>query len=478
MTMTTIQTQTKSSPQQALEPTHVEKLKKQVRGAVIQPSMLEYDNVRAIWNAMVERRPGAIVRCTGPADVMAAVDFAREHDLLLAVRGGGHNVAGNALCDGGLVIDLSLMQGIRVDPQARRAWAQPGANWGALDHETQAFGLATPGGIVSDTGIAGLTLGGGFGWLTRKHGFTCDNLVAADVVTAQGNMLHADAETNADLFWGIRGGGGNFGIVTNFEYQLHPVGPEVIAGVVIYPLDVAQEVLHFYREFAAQAPNELGTMAVFRTAPPAPAIPEALHGKPVLGIIVCYAGDVEEGRRAVQPLQAFGAPLMDGIGPKPYAAHNSSLDSGQPAGNQYYWKSEYLTEISDDAIETAVGYAADMKSPLTRVAFFQLGGAIQAHDEADMAVSHRNAEFVLAINTGWKDAADTPQEVQWTRDFWTAMQPFSSGGTYLNFLSTDDGQDRVRAAYGAEKYERLVQLKNKMDPTNLFSVNQNIQPSG
>ena len=471
-----VQIATQSDERRKLDEGQVEAFADQLRGPLIRPTDEAYDEARQIWNAMIDKHPALIARCTGTADIIKAVNFARENDLPLAVRGGGHNVAGNALCDDGLVIDLSQMTGIRVDPEKRIARVQPGADWGDLDHETQAFGLATPGGIVSDTGIAGLTLGGGFGWLTRKYGFTCDNLLSADVVTADGQLVKASPDENPDLFWGIRGGGGNFGIVTSFEFELHPVGPTVLAGVVIHPFDAAGDVLRFYREFSATAPKELGSMAVFRTAPPAPFIPEEMHGEPVIGIVVCYAGDVEEGKRVVQPIKDFGTPLADAIKPKPYAAHNASLDAGQPARLRYYWKSEYLARISDDAIETCVSYAADMLSPHTRLAIFQLGGAVRQYEEDAMAVSHRDAEYILAINTGWKDSADDEREVQWTRDLWTSMQPFSTGGVYVNFMSEDDGARRVKAAYGDNKYERLAQLKREYDPDNLFHMNKNIKP--
>jgi FAD/FMN-containing dehydrogenase len=374
------------------------------------------------------------------------------------------------------MIDLSLMKEIRVDPESGTATAQPGVVFGEMDQATQPYGLAAPGGIVSETGIAGLTLGGGFGWLARKYGFTCDNLISAEIVTANGELLISNASENSDLFWGIRGGGGNFGIVTSFEYQLQPVGPEVLAGLLIYPLNAAGDVLRFFRDFTASAPEELGAMAVFRLAPPVPFIPEELHGKPVLAIIVSYSGDVEEAQRVMQPLRDFGSPIFDGIKRKPFAEHNSSLDAGQPTGMHYYWKSEYITEIADDAIETLVAFAANMTSPYSRLAVFQLGGAIKRYDEQAMAVSHRNAEYIIAINTGWADPKDTEKQTQWTRDLWTAIRPFSSGGVYVNFLSADDGEDRVRAAYGATKFERLVQLKSKYDPQNLFQMNKNIKP--
>ena len=454
----------------------IQSLQEHSRGEIIRPSDPGYDDARTIWNAMIDKHPALIARCTNSDDVIKAVNFARDNNLLLSVHGSGHNVSGSAVCDGGLMIDLSLMKDIHVDPESGTASAQPGVVFGEMDQATQPHGLAAPGGIVSETGIAGLTLGGGFGWLTRKYGFTCDNLISAEIVTADGKLLTASATENSDLFWGIRGGGGNFGIATSFKYQLQPVGPEVLAGMIIHPLDAAGDVLRFFREFTASTPEELGAAAVFLLAPPAPFIPEELHGKPVLAIIACYAGDVEEAQRVLQPLRDFGHPIADGIKPKPFAAHNSSLDAGQPKGMHYYWKSEYVTEIADEAIETLVASAAKMTSPHSRLAVFQLGGATQRHDEQAMAVSHRNAEYVIAINTGWANPQDTEKQIQWTRDLWTAIRPFSSGGVYVNFLSADDGEDRVRAAYGATKFERLVQLKSKYDPQNLFQVNKNIKP--
>jgi FAD/FMN-containing dehydrogenase len=452
-------------------------LDNKLRGELVRKGDPGYDDARIVWNAMIDRHPAAIARCQGTADVVAAVNFAREHDLLLSVRGGGHNVAGKAVCDGGLMIDLSLMQGIDVDPQARTARAEPGVTLGDLDRETQLFDLATPTGIVSETGLAGLTLGGGFGWLTRKYGFTVDNLLSAEVVTADGQVVRASEDENTDLFWGIRGGGGNFGVVTSFEYRLHPVGPTVLGGVLLYSLEEARETVRFYRDFVAGAPRELGSAVVMRLAPPAPFVPESLHGQPICAIIVCYAGNIEEGEQILEPLRAHGQPLADRIGPKSYVALQSMLDKGQPEGNHYYSKSDYLTELSNAAIDTVLAHGATISAPESRVAVMQLGGAMSDVDEMAMAASHRNAAFVLAINNGWSDPADDERQMAWTRRFWRALQPFASSGTYVNFLSEGEGQERVRAAYGDEKYERLVALKNKYDPDNLFRINQNIKPT-
>jgi FAD/FMN-containing dehydrogenase len=452
-------------------------LKSRFRGQLLRPDDPGYDEARKIWNGMIDKRPALIARCTGAADVVEAVKFARSQDLLLAVRSGGHNVAGNALVDGGLVIDLSGLKGVHVNPVERTARVQPGCNWGDVDRETQLFGLATPGGIVSLTGVAGLTLGGGFGWLTRKHGFTCDNLLSVDLVTAEGEFITASETENSELFWGIRGGGGNFGVVTSLKFRLHPVGPKVTAGMIVYPLEQARPVLTFLREYAAAAPDNLTTMAFLRLAPPAPFLPKEIHGRPVVGVAVCHTGPLEEGARLVQPLKDFGRPLADLIGAKPYTAHQTLFDAGQQPGPHYYWKSEYLPGLSDEAINTAIGHAANITSPLTGILIFQLGGAASRVDPDATAAAHREAAFVLNINTSWREPAETDRHVGWARNFWKAMRPFSTGGVYVNFLSADEGQDRVRAAYGSAKYERLVALKRKYDPTNFFQINQNINPA-
>ena len=452
----------------------VQDFRGRLRGRLLRPEDDDYEPVRKVWNGMIDRRPGLIARCTGAADVISSVRFAREHELLVAVRGGGHNVAGTALCDGGLVIDLSPMKGVHVDSIRREARAQPGLTLGDLDHETQAFGLAVPAGIVSSTGIAGLTLGGGFGWIAPKYGLTCDNLLSADVVTSDGQMVTASEEENPELFWGIRGGGGNFGIVTSFRYKLQPVGPIVLAGLVVHPMAKAPELLRFYRDFIAGAPDELGTVFALRHAPPAPFLPESVHGKPIAAVFVCYSGPVDEGERALRPLREFGTPLADVIAPKPFIAHQAMLDPVQPSGRNYYWKSDDLPGLSNHAIDTIVAHSEAITSPHTIVAMFQLGGAAGRVAEDATAYSHRNAAYALNCNASWVEG-EPERHVQWAREFSTAMQPFSAG-VYVNFLG-DEGEDRARMAYGGPKYDRLVALKNKYDPTNFFRVNQNIKPT-
>src|SRR5581483_7578655 len=357
-------------------------LAKRVAGRLIQPGDGDYDEARRVWNGMIDKRPALIARCACVDDVKAAVEFARAHELLVAVRGGGHSVAGHGTCDGGLVIDLSSMQAVLVDPGERLAAVQPGLNWGGLDRATQAHGLAVTGGIVSTTGVAGLTLGGGIGWLMRKHGLTADNLLSADLVTAEGRFLHASAEQNAELFWGLQRGGGNFGIVTEFRFRLHQVGPIVLAGWVLYPQEKAPEVLRFYRDYAATAPYELTTIVILRRLPHLPKLPPFLRGMPVIGIAVCYAGVIEAGERAVQPLRAFGPPLVDGIGLKPYITHQTMFDAAQPRGRHNYWKTAYLSELSDAAIDVIVDGARQMTSPLSVLTLYQLGGAARLEDAA------------------------------------------------------------------------------------------------
>lgn len=459
----------------AIDDVAIAELSRHFQGALIRPGDVNYDTARHIWNGAIDRHPALIARCTGTADVRAVVGFARERELVVAVRGGGHNVAGTAICEGGVVIDLSPMKGMWVDPRARVARAQPGLLWGEFDHETQTFGLATPGGIVTHTGIAGLTLGGGLGWLMRRHGLTADNLLSADVVTADGALVRASAEEHADLFWGLRGGGGNFGIVTSFEYRLHAVGPTVLAGLILHPAARAREVLAFYRDFIASSPDELMTILALRMAPPAPFLPESIHGQPVVIIGVCCACSVEEGERVVAPLRRFGEPLVDLIRPTPYVSHQALLDPSVPHGLGYYWKSEYLRPLSDGFIDTLVEHAWRVATPESYTAVFQMGGAVGREDPDGSAFEDRRAAHAMTIDGVWSEPTSSEACITWVRDFWEAVRPHSTGRVYMNFLG-DEGQDRVRAAYGPAKYERLRALKRKYDPTNFFRMNQNIAP--
>ena len=456
--------------------TDLELLRGSLRGPVIGPDDEGYDAVRAIWNGAIDRRPACVARCTGVADVVAAVRFARERGLLVAVRSGGHGVGGHALCDGGLVIDLSPMKGIRVDPAARTARAEAGVLWGELDRETQLHGLATVGGIVTHTGIAGLTLGGGIGWLMRKHGATVDNLLSVDLVTAEGELLTASGDENPDLFWGIRGGGGNFGVVTSFEYRLHPVGPTVLAGPIFHPFGDAREVLAFYREFIATAPDELTTIFELSVAPPLPFLPEDMHGKPIVMVGACYAGAPEDGIDVVRPLKEFGTPTADLLEPKPYLALQSMFDPFVPHGWHRYWKSVELPPLTDDAIDTLVDHSSAPTSPKAYTIVFQLGGALARVGEDEMAFSQRGTAHNVNINAVWtEDDPEGERHVAWARDFFDAMQPHAGGRVYVNFLG-EEGGSRVRQAYGARNYERLVELKRAYDPTNFFRLNQNIEP--
>jgi FAD/FMN-containing dehydrogenase len=454
----------------------LERLRESVHGPVIGPEDERYDEARSIWNGAIDRRPAAVVRCTGVADVVAAVRFARERDLLVAVRSGGHGVGGHAICDGGLVIDLSQMKGIRVDPAARIARAEAGVLWGELDRETQVHGLATVGGIVTHTGIAGLTLGGGIGWLMRKHGATVDNLVSADLVTADGELLTASERENPDLFWGLRGGGGNFGVVTSFEYRLHPVGPLVLAGPIFHPLEDAREVLRFYREFIAAAPDELTTIFELSVAPPLPSLPEDVHGRPIVMVGACYAGAPEDGIEVVRPLKEFGNPVVDLLEPGLYTALQAMFDPNVPHGWHRYWKSVELPPLTDEAIDALVEHASAQTSPKSYCIVFQLGGALARAGEDQTAFSQRDAAHSVNINAVWTgDDVEGERHVAWARGFFSAMQPHAGERVYLNFLG-DEGADRVRQAYGEPQYERLVELKRAYDPTNFFRLNQNIEP--
>ncbi len=450
----------------------VEDFKAGLRGNLLFPGEDGYDDARTVWNAMIDRKPGLIVRCAGVADVIDSVNLARSNNLLVAVRGGGHNVAGYGVCEGGILIDLSPMKGLRVDPTARTARAEPGLTWGEFDRETQAFGLATPGGQISTTGIAGVTLGGGWGWLSRKYGLASDNLLSADIVTADGNFLTASATENADLFWGLRGGGGNFGVVTSFDYRLHPVGPTLLGGMVVHPFDKAKEVLKFYSEFTSNMPDELACHVALMSSP---------EGDPIVAIVACYNGPVEEGNRVLMPLREFGPPMADMIGPMAYTEVQAMLDAPYPPGLQDYWKSNFMTELTSDAIDTLVEYCADRPSPMCHVLIEGiLGGAVSRIGQEETAFNHRDVVYSFLSLGVCADPAESGKCVQWAREVWDAMRPFTTEDVYVNYLGTeaDEGTDRVNAAYGPEKYQRLVALKNKYDPTNLFRLNQNIKPAG
>jgi FAD/FMN-containing dehydrogenase len=445
-------------------------------GELLRPPDPGYEQARRLWNGAIDRRPAVIARCTGAADVVAGIGHARSHGLPLAVRGGGHNVAGTASCDGGVVLDLSPMKQVRIDPATRTAWAEPGLLWGELDLQTQAYGLATPGGIVTHTGVAGLTLGGGIGWLMRKHGLTCDNLLAVELVSADGRLLRADEREQAELLWGVRGGGGNFGVVTAFQFRLHEVGPRVLAGPVLYPAEQAGEVLRRYRDWAVDAPDEVGTVVNLRLAPPLPFIPEQLHGAPVATIVCCYAGpDLSMGERLLEPLRRLGTPLLDLVEVKPYSEHQATFDATVPHGLRYYWKSHYLDELADEAIDTLLEHAWEHRSPRSYAIMFQLGGAVGRVPDDATAFSGRGAGYALNINAVATDADEYGQQAAWARRMWEATRPLSNG-VYMNFLG-EEGQDRVRAAYGEAKYGRLVALKRAWDPDNLFRLNQNIPPA-
>lgn len=449
-----------------------------LRGDCLRAGSDGYEEARRVWNGMIDRHPALIVRCAGVADVIDAVNFARTRRLLVAVRGGGHNVAGHAVCDGGIVVDLSLMKGIRVDPQTRTAHVQGGATWGDLDRETQAFGLATPGGVVSTTGVAGLTLGGGFGWLRGKHGLSCDNLLSVDIVTADGRFQTASQDENSELFWAIRGGGGNFGIVTSFEFRLHPVGPTVMFAAAMYPEARAAHVLRAWRDFMATAPDELTSMAQHWSIPPAPDIPVALHGKPVIIAAGLYAGPVDEGEQVTHPLREFDTPLVDLSGALPFTVVQSAFDPFFPQGEHlHYWKSIYLHGLGDEVIDAIVARADHRTSPQTMVNYWHMGAAVRRIEADETAFGDRSAPYLLEISSSWTDPRESGQHIEWTRDFWAAMKPFSPGGLYLNFPGFgEEGDDLVRAAYGAN-YQRLAELKKQYDPTNLFRLNQNIKPA-
>lgn len=462
--MTDLKVTTTAGTDAVLKEAVVAELKANLQGELLCSNDEEYNEARSLWNAMFDKRPALIVRCAGASDIVHSINFARTHGIPVAVRGGGHNVSGSGACDGGLMLDMSRLKSVRVDSVNRTARAEPGLTWGEFDRETQAFGLATTGGICSEAGIAGVTLGGGFGWLMRKHGLALDNLVSVDVVCADGQLRTASATENADLFFGVRGAHSNFGVVTSLEYRLHPVGPTVLAGMVLHPLEKGKEVLRFYREYTSQAPDEMSAWAALLSAP---------DGSPMVAILACYIG--EQGEEVVRPLKEFGPPLMDMIQPMPYVKAQSLIDESFPKGRQNYWKAHLLRELSDDAIDALVAGFSEVASPYSSVLIEHLGGAMSRVGKDDTAFNHRDAVYDVVIMPMWSDPAESAQHIRWADELWQATQPSSSGGVYVNYLS-NEGEARIKAGYGAN-YEQLVALKNKYDPMNLFCFNQNIKPT-
>ncbi len=450
-------------------------LKVRLLGTVLVPGDAGYEDSRTVWNAMIDRKPSIVVRCLGVADVVASVQFAREHNLLLCIKGGGHNIAGLATADGAIMLDMSLMRGVWVDKENRLAHAQAGCILGDLDRETQVEGLATVLGFVSLTGIAGLTLGGGFGYLTRRWGWTTDNIVGMDVVTADARVVRASSEENADLFWGLRGGGGNFGIVTGIDYKLYPIGPEVIGGIVAWPASEAPKVIELYRTLSENAPRELTLVVFMRPAPPAPWLPKNMHGEPIVAILACYSGDLEEGEKLVAPIKSFGNPIGDVLVRRPYTQVQSLLDGTQPKGRRYYWKSEYLPRIEPDLDEKFIKHAARIPSPHSALILFQIDGALNELEEDHSPVGNRDARYVLNIGGSWEQANEDGANMDWAREAWNDMKPFSTGGTYINFLTEDEGPERIEAALG-KGLKRLAVVKTNWDPENVFRTNRNIKP--
>jgi FAD/FMN-containing dehydrogenase len=450
-------------------------LRDRMRGPVLAPGDDGYDAACTIWNARLADQPAAIAQCTGTADVMAAVDVAHANDLHVAIKSGGHDYAGQSAVEDGLVIDLSLMDGVRIDPDAKTAQVQAGATWGDFDHEAQAFGLATTGVTVSTVGVAGSTLGGGTGYLARKHGLALDNLVAADVVTAEGELVHASEHENTDLFWGLRGGSGNLGVVTSFRFQLHDVGPEVLAGQIVHPMEAADEGLRFYHDFMTNAPDELQVYAFFIHIPPISAFPEEHHGKTALDFVVAYSGDQSTGEDVLQPLRNVGDPILDGVRPQPYTALQQTFDAGVPKGHRWYSKAHYLDSLPNAAIDTVVDYVDPLPGPFSMVYFEPMGGATGRVDASATAFPHRDAAYGFHILTGWSAPEKDDDIMAWTRGFHEAMAPHANGSVYVNLLGVDE-PDRTSSAYGAN-YDRLAQIKNAWDPENFFRMNHNVEPA-
>lgn len=450
-------------------------LKTRLRGPMFVPGDAGYEDSRTVWNSMIDRRPAAVVRCLGSTDVIACVQFARENDLLLCIKGGGHNIAGLATADGALMLDMSLMRGVWVDVERKVARAQAGCLLGDVDRETQVHGLAAVLGFVSLTGITGLTLGGGFGYLTRRWGWTSDTVVGMDVVTADGRLVRASSDKNAELFWGLRGGGGNFGVVTGIDYELYPVGPEIVGGLVAWSASEAPRVLDLYRKLAEEAPPELTLVAVMRPAPPAPWLPKDVHGKPIVALLACHSGTPDDGEKAVAPIKGFGNPLGDVLVRRPYVQIQSLLDATQPKGRRYYWKSEYLARIEPALCERAIEHAARIRSPHSAVILFQIHGALNQLKEEHSPAGNRDARYVLNIAGSWEQPQEDGANIAWAREAWNDLKRFSTGGNYINFLTEDEGPERIEAALRTS-LRRLAEVKAKWDPKNMFRTNRNIKP--
>lgn len=459
-----------------LERNIIESVRTGLRGPVLLPGESAYDEARALWNAMIDRRPALIVRCLGVTDVVTAVNFARAHALTLSIKGGGHNIAGLATCDGGVMLDMSLMRGVWVDQSTGVAHAQPGCLLADVDRETQLHGLAAVLGFVSTTGIAGLTLGGGFGYLTRRFGWSSDNVLSMDVVTAEGQVVRASEKHNSDLFWGLRGGSGNFGVVTNFEYQLRRVGPELMAGAIAWSAEHARDVVEMYRTLTEQAPPDLTCVLGLRMAPPAPWLAKEVHGRPIVAIFVCHTGAIKDGEKRVAPIKVFGSPVGDIIQSRSYVSQQSLLDATQPKGRRYYWKSEYLSRLETEMLVKLIEHAQRIVSPHSAILLFPVDGALNGMPEDHSAVGNRDARFVLNIAASWENAKDDEANIDWARTAWRDTCRFSTGGVYVNFLTEEEGDERIRAAYG-KNYDRLAALKSKWDPENLFRINKNIAPA-
>lgn len=450
-------------------------LDKALRGDLVLPGDQTYDATRAVWNGMIDRSPSGIARCLGPTDVQATLAFARSHGMQVSVRGGGHNIAGLAVCDGGLMIDLSLMRGVRVDPEAGTAHAQAGCLLFDVDRETQAHGLAAVLGFISTTGIAGLTLGGGFGYLTSQYGWTCDTVRSVEVVTADGRIIRASEQENSDLFWGLRGGGGNFGIVTDFEYELYPVGPQIVGGGIAWRWEDAPAVLEMYRDLLREAPPAFVCVAALRLAPPAPWIDESVHGKPIIALFVCHTGSIDEAESQVAPIKSFGSPVGDVIQRRSYVSQQSILDATQPKGRRYYWKSEYLPDLKKEMTAPLIERTERIPSPHGAILLFPVDGAIGRLPDDYSAAGNRDAGVVLNLASAWEDPADDDENMAWARSAWGQLRGFSTGGVYINFQTDDEGEERIRAAYG-QNYDRLVEVKTRWDPENIFTMNKNIPP--